>query len=152
VLMDTTSLLRFVGTQTLAKGTIEFIGTGCSIQIRSGAVVTFAPPVLVHGRSGTIQDVGTLINQGKISADVAGGQIAIEPANWTHNGTAEVLNGGQLTFAGAWDGTGSVDVTNGRLNLAGQFGPITTPISKGPAGTVQIVGTADLQGGSLTLN
>jgi len=100
ILMNTNSLLRFGDAQTLANGTIEFIGSAATIEVITGATVTFAPSVLVHGRSGTIQGVGSLINQGKISADVAGGTIRVNPATFTNEGQLEAINGGILIAPG----------------------------------------------------
>jgi hypothetical protein len=62
--------------------------------------VTFGANVLVHGRGGRISGAGTLINQGKISADVAAGTIRIDPGTFVNQGTIESINGGILIAPG----------------------------------------------------
>jgi len=85
----------------------------------------------------------TLLNEGKISADVAGGSLRVMPKTFTHHGTAEVLNGAQLTFGGAWNGLGEVAVLKGTFNLDGQFGPLDALITKAAEGIVRITGTGE---------
>lgn len=145
-------------TSSLTNGTIQFAGSSqvdsASVTIAQRATVTWGPAVLLRGRSGTVAGSGTLIHRGRISAGELGGHLQMRPGTLTHDGTAEVFNGAQLSFgagSSGWNGTGSVQVINGTLNLDGQFGPLTTPISKGPEGIVRIAGQGNLQGGTLTL-
>jgi hypothetical protein len=110
----------------------------------------------VRGRSGTIYGGGTLINQGKLAANMPGAHLFVHPSIFTHDGTAEVLNDAQLTFGdsggSAWNGTGTVAVLKGTFNLDGQFGPITTTITSGVDGIVRVTGNGNLQSSALTLN
>ena len=152
VSVESSEGLKRTALPAIRAGTIEFTGTGATVEIPLNTTVTFGPGVTVRGRTGTISGGGTLINQGKFSADTAGDHLQIQPAIWTHNGMAEVLNGAELTLGGAWNGTGPVAVQNGTLRLAGQFGPLTTPITKTADGVVRITGVGNLQNSTLTLN
>ncbi len=76
----------------------------------AGATLTIGPNILIHGQNGVI-GVNTaslsgsanaaFINQGTISADVAGGAIKLDGTNWTNSGTVEANNGGTILTAGA---------------------------------------------------
>jgi len=58
--------------------------------------------MVVRGKSGTLgQPVfaggnNRLINQGLISADVAGGTLTIRPSQFENSGTLRELNGGKI--------------------------------------------------------
>ncbi|MCI0535142.1 MAG: hypothetical protein L0Z50_07930, partial [Verrucomicrobiales bacterium] len=59
--------------------------------IEPGTTLTLGPAMVVRGKSGTIGggEFGTrkLINQGLISADVAGGTLNVIPTNFENHGT-----------------------------------------------------------------
>lgn len=94
------SYLVFNDTQTLSAGTIEFTGSGATVDIPPNVTVTFGAGVTVRGHTGTISGGGTLIHQGKISADTAGGTIRIQPTTFVNNGQLEAINGGILIAPG----------------------------------------------------
>lgn len=108
--IDANSALNFVGTQGLTgNGTIT-LGTAGSSNIvgvtNDNAALTIGSNVKIRGQNGTIgRAVGTasvntsMINNGRISADVAGGTIEIAQANLTNNGIVEALNGGTLVLS-----------------------------------------------------
>ena len=101
------------GTQTLGgTGTVTFGGTGASnrLTIESAGTATIGSGVLIHGENGTIggQSIvggaAKLINNGTISADVAGGTITIATNNGAadtvvNNGTLSALGGGTLVLS-----------------------------------------------------
>ncbi len=100
------SVLSFEGTSTLAgTGSIVFgaVGGGNNrLYFDGNGTTTFAAGTTVRGHSGTIGgeiNVGgtqTLVNNGTISADVAGGTITILQSAVTNNGTLSAQNGGTL--------------------------------------------------------
>lgn len=150
--------VTFGDSQTVTAGTIEFAGNPQSVNvtIAQGTTVIWGPGVSVRGRGGIISGAGTLLNQGTILAETPGERVFVHPGLYTHDGRAEVLEGSELIFGDSggnpWNGSGSVEVQQGTLNLSGRFGPVGIRITKGPAGVVRLTGQADLQGSSLTLN
>ena len=99
--LETDGFVRFLGSQTLSTGTIEFSGTSATIDLESGATVTLAPGTTIHGRTGNISgNNATLVNQGRIAADVAGGTIQITVSTFTNQGQVEELNGGNIIAPG----------------------------------------------------
>ena len=162
----------FVGTQTLSgNGTVLFGNQGACNAMRvdiAGTALTIGPNVTVRGHSGQIGQstscVGTpanvsVINQGTISADIAGGTINIRAQSFTNQAVAQVLNSavlsidtlqnsatgmvladsGTLTLNGNWNNFGLLDATNATLNLGGgatQVGNFSAPDS-----TLNILGS-----------
>ncbi len=106
--LNNNSVLAFQGNNTLAgTGTIVLGNTGASnrIALDGNGTTTFAAGTTVRGENGTIGNavfvggVQTLVNNGTISADVAGGTINIAGAAVTNNGTLSALNGGTLLLS-----------------------------------------------------
>jgi hypothetical protein len=111
--------------------------------LTSSVPVTFGKKVLIHGQSGGI--VGAFVNNGTISADVAGGTIFMEQHDWTNDGTVEATAGGNLI---AWPGTNDTSGTltggkwiasNGSLELLGAniVTNAATIILSGPTGSFE---------------
>src|SRR5437763_11619150 len=81
--LDRNSRVSFDGTQTLSTGTVEFVGDSGFLILDGGSSLNLGSAEVLHGKSGDIGGslffggTGTLINQGLISADVAGGTLAI---------------------------------------------------------------------------
>jgi hypothetical protein len=93
------STLVFHGTQTLAgNGQVLFGGNNVyNYAYADAGTLTIGPNVIVHGASGTLGNSSLpLINQGTISADIAGGTITIHANPFTNTGTTNQLNGGKL--------------------------------------------------------
>ena len=70
---------------------------------KAHSTLTVGSNILIHGENGTIGQedyiggTATLINNGTISADVAGGAINLLPnGGTTNNGILEAKNGGNL--------------------------------------------------------
>lgn len=94
--------LQFESTQTLATGTINFEGTtGANRILRStGGSLTLGSNVLVQGGRGSVftDSASPLINNGRISANVAGQSISIYLSQFTNNGIVEAVDGGAIIF------------------------------------------------------
>lgn len=93
--------LQFGGAQTLNSGTISFEGTtGANRVIQTDSTLTLGAGVVVRGGRGTIftSSNSVVVNNGRISADVAGQSISIYLARFTNNGIVEAINGGEILF------------------------------------------------------
>ena len=102
------SVLTFEGSNTVSGvGTIVLGNTGGNnrIALDGNGTTTFAAGTTIRGQNGTIGNavfVGgtqTLVNNGTISADVAGGTINLTDSIVTNNGTLSALNGGTLLLS-----------------------------------------------------
>ena len=106
--VNANSVLAFQGDQTInGTGTITLGATGSSnrINVEAGNLV-LGSGITIHGQNGTIGQqifVGgpsTLTNNGKISADVAGGTINLQVGGpVTNNGILEAKSGGTLVLS-----------------------------------------------------
>ncbi|MCC7373741.1 MAG: Ig-like domain-containing protein [Verrucomicrobiales bacterium] len=130
VLLGQFGVIGFAGVQTLDTGSVVFTGDGGHLSVDGNATLTLASNMVVRGKSGTIgQPVfagggSTLINQGLISADVAGGTLAIHSTRFqnTSTGRVETHNGGSVLLnSGAWVNAGSIVANGGTLTLDGAF-------------------------------
>lgn len=168
VKLDNGSSLMFHDTQTLSGNGTVILGSNNSSRVGvdvSNAVVTFGPNVTIRGENGTIGNqlhVGTanssIINNGRISADVAGGTIEMLQATVTNNGIMEALNGGTLKLssnvtaasAGQFQaGANSVILQNGvtvtgTINTSGSGAFRATNSSNNYFDAATINGTVDL--------
>jgi hypothetical protein len=90
--------LDFLGTQTLGgKGQVIIGGIESNRLRPQSGTLTIGPALTIRGGSGAIGDQTLpLINEGAISADVAGGVITIRGNPFTNNGTTQELNGGKI--------------------------------------------------------
>ncbi|MEX2220025.1 MAG: hypothetical protein WD749_14835 [Phycisphaerales bacterium] len=146
------------GTQTLASGTFALLGTSTNDQqrlvVRDNQTVTLGPGVVVQGGNANVgysetgSNTGTLINQGRITADRPNLPLVINPGTFTNAGTIEAINQGRLALMGNWSGTGSVRVINGFLELGGAFSLGGTTFERS-GGTVRMIGTLNNTGATL---
>ncbi|MEP6780705.1 MAG: choice-of-anchor D domain-containing protein, partial [Gemmatimonadaceae bacterium] len=122
--VNNNSVLAFQGTQTLGgNGSIVFGNTGSSNAVAvdaSGSELTIGANMHIRGENGTVGAqyyVGSngtnILNNGHISADVAGGTINITQATITNNGTLEALNGGTLVLSSNVTGTANGQIFAG---------------------------------------
>ena len=119
--IDRNSVANFVGTQTLAGGAVEFVGESGFLALSGGSSLTLGPGVVVHGKSGVLggsiyfPGSGTLINQGLISADVAGGTLTINTTQFENTGTVEANGAGSsvVVRSNPFTNTGSIKELNG---------------------------------------
>ena len=109
--IDRNSILSFSNSQTLlttSHGEILFGNAGANnyIALEGNSTLTIASGILVHGASGSIGQNSTfadgkqsIVNNGRIIADVAGGTIYLSPNGGTTNaGTLGATNGGTLVL------------------------------------------------------
>ena len=100
--LDNSGALGFAGVQVLNTGQIVFAGNSGYLSVEGNSTLTLGPAMVVRGKSGTLgQPVfaggnNRLINQGLISADVAGGTLTIRPSQFENSGTLRELNGGKI--------------------------------------------------------
>ena len=112
----------------------------------SDGTLTIGSGISIRGKNGQIinrTSGGTIVNQGTISADVAGGTVSIGgTGTFVNQGTVSVANGGTLSLNGAWSGTGTVSVgASGTLNLGGSFTQAGMGTFNRTGGTVNVNGT-----------
>lgn len=128
----------FDGAGTIAFGDTSIAGN--NFYLDGNGVTTLGADFVVRGENGTIGGQAllggtqTLVVDGRISADVNGGQIVITDSAVTNNNLLEAQNGGQLTLDSAVSngtsgeirvGTGStvlmdgVAVSGGTINTSG---------------------------------
>ena len=165
--VNNTSALAFEGNQTLGgSGTILLgaAGAGNRINIESPAngtnTLTVGPNVTIRGQNGTIGGqnfeggANALVNNGTISADVAGGTITIVNAPVTNAGILQAQNGGTLVLnsnvssSGAGQllaGNGSVVYQNG-VTLAGQINTAGSGVIQATNSGNNFLNTATLNG------
>jgi hypothetical protein len=146
--------LIFSGTQTLGgTGEVVFGGTGDAgaISVRTGATLTIGPDITIHGtRGGSVGILGSVINQGTISAETNGRSIDVFGPAIANQGTMRAVNGGDL-FVQAFTNTGTVEIgATGSLFrvLNGNF--VQTQGSVSLAGGTLTANTVDIQGGLLS--
>src|SRR5262249_48316424 len=80
VLIDNGAVIGFVGDQTFNSGSVTFVGNAGFLDVDASTTLTLGPAMVVRGKGGSLRQlIGTsrLINQGLISADVAGGFMFI---------------------------------------------------------------------------
>ena len=178
----TSSTLNCASTQIWGgSGDILFGNSASNIIGESAAnfVLTIAGGLTIHGTKGTIDlNSGTdsLVNNGTIAADVAGGTIAITAYNWTNNatglialtdstitinafnggsnlGTISATTGSTLTIASStagWSNSGTISCVGTTFNLGGSFTTATGmsfSAVTSPVNTVNITGAVDNSAG-----
>ncbi len=120
--LNNNSILAFTGDGGLSgNATIVLGNTGGSnrIALDGTGTTTFATGTTVRGENGTIGGAvfvgGTqaLVNNGTISADVAGGTITISTHPVTNNGTMSALNGGTLVLSSNVTGNPGGQIVSG---------------------------------------
>lgn len=119
-----TAGLSFFGDQTFAQ-TIQFLGSSPGSAVvtngatNGGATLTLADTAWVHGGNGVLftNQAATIVNQGTISADVAGQSIRIHLQRFFNEGVLESLNGGSLEFIPP----GGLGMLHGTLMNSGLF-------------------------------
>ena len=175
------SILAFEDTRILTGKTINLDGNNDYLTIDGSNTLTLGASTLVRGR-GTItvgffiNDVGSVVNQGTIRADLAGQVLTVSPTSFSNAGLAEAVNGSTLNiaannwsntgninasggstvnFQGTWDNTGGMATVSATssLNLGGTF---TTAhlgtIDNSAGGAVTVMGLWDNTGGNFTFN
>jgi hypothetical protein len=166
-IIDNVSTIFFNGTNNPTFNTELIFGSnGGTVQF-DNLTLTLGSNALVHGTFGTLGDGNgdTLINQGTIIADVSGGTLTIDSANFTNNGTLEAQNGsialdGTTVLAGGTlyvaagntvAATGSVTQTGGTTRVDGTLTTASTMQIQGGffVGTGTITGNVNNTGGTV---
>jgi len=137
--------IRFDGTQALGgTGDIVFGGTGDAgtVVAGSGATLTIGSGITIHGpRGGSVGVLGSLVNEGTISAQVSGIEITVSGSSVANKGTIQAITGGRILLAG-----GPFTNTGGVTAGAGS----TVRVFSGTY--LQTAGETSLAGGTLTAN
>jgi len=154
-----TAEVVFEGTQTVT-GTIDASTSGTLIlSSNANGTLTIAAGAKVQGgnidfykSSGCLGGATTynIINNGTIDANIAGRTIdfnSASPVAITNNGAINV-NGGTLSLYAFNGASGSVTINSGVINTTGTFNPIQFGTFTRNGGSTNIVGTADLAGGT----
>ncbi|HTD90850.1 MAG TPA: hypothetical protein VK663_09320, partial [Burkholderiales bacterium] len=123
----TSSILSLEGTQTIGgTGTINFGSSAGTIQLNGAGTTTLGAGITIQGENGTIGGgqsfvggANTLVNNGIISANVAGGQINLldtAGGGITNNNVLRASNGGTLNLQGValtQGSSGQIQAQNG---------------------------------------
>jgi hypothetical protein len=156
------------------SGSILLAGTSSSSpqRINTGvnSSLTIAPGILIHGGFGSIGDttniggVNTVVNQGRISADVSAQSIQIASINFSNSGTVEAVNGGLLDIATpvnyvnnapvlSWSSSGVLHAGAGStIQLGGVFQTSSLQGLDASQGIVRLTGKLINTGSTLTLD
>ncbi|MCL4741384.1 MAG: hypothetical protein KJZ54_04195 [Phycisphaerales bacterium] len=157
----------FSGTQTFSNGTITFANDNSnSHNLRvagpDGSTLTIAANATVNGgspsNSATIASTGTgtqaLVNLGTINATTGTG-IFISVEDLTNLGTVRATAGTLRITSNAWTSeNGSLGTNGGTLDIGGAVTTVALglPNFSRVGGTVNVIGTIDNTGNTLTLN
>jgi RHS repeat-associated protein len=155
--------LNFSGSQSLGgTGTVLFGGSSFNALRLTTAdtTLTIGPGVTVRGRSGTIGFHSSwggpanvsVVNQGTILADTAGGTISIVGQGWSNTGTLQARNGGDLNLGGTFTtaGLGTFDSNGGAIRLTGTLDNTAATLAVGAAtGSLTLAG-GTIRGGTIT--
>ncbi len=147
--INNNSVLSFSGDQTLSgTGSIVLGNTGASnraLGLEGNTTLTIGSNIVVRGENGTLGQAylsgGTqsLINNGRISADVSGGTFNLAPSHGvTNNGVLEAKNGGTLVLNANVAGTPSGSIVAGAGSTVLQNGVTLS-------GTINSAGTGNFR-------
>ena len=164
--INNSSLLNFEGDQTLGgSGSIVFGGSGGSnrIGIDGGSkTLTVASGITIRGQNGTIGpgqlvngSGNALVNNGTISADVAGGVITLAGifAGITNNGTISAQNGGTIALqSNLTGGVGSQLVAGAGSVISQQGVTISGIVNTSGSGNLRPSGSGTNFLSAVTLN
>lgn len=162
VSLDKGSALMFEGTQSLnGSGTITFgpVASRVGVDI-SNSVLTIGNGITIRGENGTVGNQlyhGTgssqVINNGRISADVAGGTIEMLQASVTNNGVMEALNGGTLLLSSNITGTSTGVFNAGAGSTVMQNGvSVSGVINSSGGGSFRATGSSNNYFDGVTVN
>ena len=135
------------GNATIVLGSVG--GSNNRIYMDGNGSTTFAAGTTIRGENGLIGgqiNIGgtqTIVNNGTISADVAGGTINITESAVTNNGTLSALNGGTLVLSSNVTGGGSGQIVAGAGSTVFQSGiTISGTINTSGSGLFRPTGSA----------
>ena len=129
---------------------------------QSGTTLVIGSGITVRGQNGTIGAAFSspwggpvnvaVVNQGTVSADVAGGTIVINGQPFSNQGLGQGINGGTLALMGAWSNDGALSQSGGALNLGGSFSYADLGTVDSTSRGVYLSGTLNNTNSTLTLN
>jgi hypothetical protein len=131
------------------NGSILFAGTGANLIQNNvtSSTLTIGPGITIHGQNGTISNsysTGTLINQGTINSDTAGGTITLlKPGTLINDGTLEATSGSLNITLPLTEASGSTlyESASSSIALAGSLTASNTgPSSFQPLGSMTLMG------------
>ncbi|HKM52007.1 MAG TPA: hypothetical protein VJY33_01285, partial [Isosphaeraceae bacterium] len=118
-----------------------------SDQIGAAGTLTLGPAVTIHGNSGSIRNndsTGTIVNQGTINADTAGGTIDVSDGTFTNAGTLQA-SAGTLAVSGSVTINGSSQFASsvlGTIQIGGNLlGNVQNPVLFTPQGATVLNGS-----------
>jgi hypothetical protein len=148
------------GNQTWSTGTFLFDSvepTLPNIQLGHAgpSTLTLGSDILIKGGNGSIrhpnQSASMLINNGTIEADQPGRDIRFQ-VNWTNNGTARAIDGGELRLSSNWTNAGHVEGITGTVVLAsGTLNNAASPQTLNATTGSWVLDGGWIQGGVLTI-
>jgi hypothetical protein len=157
-------VVNFKGNQVLGGNANVLLGAvnsynNAMMMTDAGITVVFGPGVVIHGKTGLlgVSDYfggavdGKIVNQGKISADVAGGTITVNAGSFSNTGVLETKNGGVLQPSTAVDNSGRITVETGTMSFPKTFSQIAGVLDFGlnsltDFGRITFTGTATIGG------
>ena len=111
-------------TGTLDDKKLDFTGGNAFLSIDGTNTLTFGPGLVARGAGSLGQahflgGTSTLVNQGRISANLAGGTLTVNPSEFTNEGIVDAINGATLSVpAGYIQTTGSTRVVGGTITTS----------------------------------
>ena len=168
-ILGTAATLDFQGSQTFdhAQILLGAAGSAASLDVgelagQAAATTLTLGPSLVLTQSGQFAAIGRpggtgqpgdmIVNQGTISAAVAGGTLTLGGPGFSNQGTILVGQGETLAIATAnFTNTGTIAVTGGNLALGGSLTLAQLGQMSLTNGVISISGTLDLGGGTLSV-
>jgi hypothetical protein len=95
---------------------------------------------------------GTTVVRAINAGLVSGGALTVTPNTFVNQGTVQAT-AGMLSLGGTWDNRGTLETTgNGTLNLGGAFTTAALGTMNYLGGTINLTGTLDNSGATLTLD
>ena len=116
--------LTGTGTVVFGGNINNYIENSSNI-VGAAGTLTFGPNIAIRGKSGWIYSAysnGSLLNQGSISPDVAGGTLTIGygTATFTNTGVVNISTGTMTLYGNMTQvGLGTINRTGGTINLSG---------------------------------
>ena len=170
--------LMVIGGDQILSGSGEIVLAGAANrnqitlgQFKATTTLTIMPDITVRGRGVITGSSSTIINYGTIAANESGQSLSVA-LTLQNEGRISVENGGILGLSSAWTNLGQIEATDATLEIGDQwtnadgvitstnsavrFGGMFTTVELGTfhrtGGTVEIVGTFDNRGETLTLD
>ncbi len=135
--INSNGILSFEGSGTVSgTGSIVFgaTGPGNRLDLDGNGTTSLGAGITVHGHNGTIGQqlnlggTQTLVNDGIIAADVAGGTITLTESAVTNNGVLRAINGGTLVLSSNVTGAVGSSINAGAGSTVVQNGVVLSGV------------------------